>query len=149
MKVLISFTTILICGLSAIIVGALLAMSLGRYEVYTRREYMPPRPAVDSVRFTAIESTSSSQVNARHFRFATKQPEDSKPIEAVAALFEPQLAAEGWEKLTANSSGNLCISSWGNKNKMGGGLRLVFSIIQLDVRGEYFGTMEAIPYWSY
>lgn len=140
MKVHIQLTTALIIGMSALILGGLVVILPARYSAYRAREILPPIPAVDSVSFTAITSTGSSLVKARHFRFATKRPSDSKAIETVTERFETQLVAGGWEKLAATNTGNLFISTWQHKNKMGG-LRLVFSIIQLDPRGEYFGTM--------
>ncbi len=81
---------------------------------------------------------------ARHFLFTTRKATDAGE---TAKLFEPQLTSAGWERIAFTASGNVSSSSWHYGEKMGGGLHLAFTVLQLDPKGVYLGTMTAVPYW--
>ena len=61
---------------------------------------------------------------------------------------EAALQATGWEKMQTSTSPAVSVTQWRHKEKFGGGLYLLLSIVELNAGTQhYFGTVEAFPFW--
>jgi hypothetical protein len=108
--------------------------------------YLPAQPQAAGVKIGGSAVRLAGSVANRSFRFTAA----SVPSAAEAAgLLEPQLVSEGWEKLSSSSDSSVASSSWRHREEINRGLYLVVAVSQLDIRGEYLGSMTTAQYWPH
>jgi hypothetical protein len=139
-SVIISFALIAFLFAGAV----LFAVFWIRTQAHDIAEYLPPRPVAAGVVVETSDAKTWGHFATRNFTFSAKG--DLTAADA-ASLFEPQLTAAGWQRLASTTDTNVASSSWRHSAKINGGLHLVFTVLQLDTRGKFLGTMTTVPYW--
>jgi len=148
MKTIMKFALVPIIVCIAFVLGICVAPALARYGANNAREFLPDMPQIAGMSLLSSETTASAHFAARHFVFRESDSHNIPNSSDVAKQFESNLIAAGWTKIEDSASPGSAISAWRHKDKIGGGLYLVFSILQLDSRTKhYFGTMEVLPFW--
>jgi hypothetical protein len=133
-------------ALAVFVIAAAFATFWGYSRARDIREYLPAQPRVAGVTIGGTTVRVGQSVACRSFRFTAASRTSASD---VARLFEPQLAAEGWEKLASSSEDAVATSSWRHRDKINQGLYLVFTVARLDLRGEFLGSMTTAPYWPH
>jgi amino acid transporter len=142
---------IVIVGVVSAAIGAFVgAVALGltwNYEQsHAIAEYLPSQPRLPGVTIHASHAKNWGSFATMNFTFSTGS---GVKAEDAARLFEPQLASEGWKRLASASESDVATTTWRHGQKINGHLYLVFSVLQLDQKGEYLATMTTVPYWPY
>lgn len=110
-------------------------------------EYLPPNPSAADVSIMVTDAKVFKRFAVRHFRFTVKESADPA---AAAKLFEAELNATGWEKISVWSNGRGSSGVWHHREKLGGNLYLVFTVVMLnETTHEYAGSMVTEPYWPH
>lgn len=143
-------TPVLVGVVSAVIgafVGAVgLGLTWNLNQSQAIAEYLPAQPSLAGVTIHASHAKNWGSFATRNFTFSTSTGVTAAD---VALLFEPHLVSAGWKKLASASESDVATTSWRHGQKINGHLYLVFSVLQLDQKGEYLATMTTVPYWPY
>jgi hypothetical protein len=140
--------TAAIVGIALIcIVTVAFAIFWFRSKIRDVAEYLPVTPSAPGVAVTGADAKVFSHFAIRHFRFTRKDGGDPA---VVAKLFEVQLSEAGWEKVSECSTARVSSAVWHHREKLGGNLHLVFTVMILDENThEYAGSMVTQPYWPH
>ena len=113
----------LVLATAAALAVFVIAAAFATFWVYSGardiREYLPAQPRLAGVTVGGTTVRVGPSVACRSFSFTSASGTSASD---VARLFEPQLAAEGWEKLASSSEDEVATSSWRHREKIDQGL---------------------------
>jgi hypothetical protein len=132
----------------AFTLGVCLAPVLKKSRSARAGDYLPDIPPIAGVSVINQETTGSNHCAARHFVFRPNDSSGIKNCSDVMMRIEARLQTSGWEKIQGNAGSAVASTVWHDKDKWGGGVHLLCSITQPNASmQEYFGTIEAFPFY--